>query len=143
MKKVIKLVFCILMVANVNAQKAIDSSLKTYDAVISFNSICCGTPSADFLKKFLNQYGKKNKIAPEAWLLGGCGREGEFKVLLSLSKMKNSKKVKFNKSLKVLIPNQNSKNKTLKPDIGSITLTTNFSKDIFTNCSAQLTEWKF
>ena len=131
------------MATNVNAQKAIDTSLKTYDIVISFNSICCGTPSADFLRSFLNQYTKKNKILPEAWLLGGCGREGEFKVLLSLSKMKTSKKVKFNKLLKELILNQNIKNKTLKPDSGSITLTNNFSKDILINCSAQLKEWKF
>lgn len=131
------------MVSNINARQKIDTSLRTYDVVISFNSICCGTPSADFLRDFLNQYANKNKIAPQAWLLGGCGREGEFKILLSLSKMKASKKVKFNKLLNELIPNQNSKNKTVKPSSGNINITCSPTENDFTNCTGTVAEWKF
>ena len=143
MKKLFTLVFCIILFSNISAQQKIDTSFKNYDVVISFNSICCGAPSAEFLRDFLNQYSNKNKITPQAWLLGGCGREGEFKILLSLAKLKASKKIKFNKAIKELIPTQNNKNKTVKPSSGNINITYNPSENDFSNCTGKITEWKY
>ena len=143
MHTVITFIFCVLMFSKVNAQQKTEARLKNYDLVISFNSICCGTPSSEFLRDFLNKYRKKNKIIPDAWLLPGCGREGEFKILLSLSKLKKCKKIKLNQAIKDLIPAQNSKNKTLKPSTGNINIAYNLSGDNITNCSGQIMEWKF
>lgn len=75
--------------------------------------------------------------------LGGCGREGEFKILVSLSKLKAAKKVKFKKALQKNILLQNSKNKSNKPSSGNINLDLSPEQRDFSNCLGELTEWKY
>ena len=143
MKILIKVLFFLLLISNVSAQQKLDSDPNVYDAIISFNSICCGTPSSSFLSTFLHDYSKKNNVVLKAWHLGGCGREGEFKILVSLSKFKKFKKIKFKKSLQNLIPDQNKKNKTLKPSSGNINIEYNLPLSNDENCLEKLSEWKF
>ena len=142
--KIFKYILVLLLIINsINAQQKSDSFPKTYDAIISFNSICCGTPSSDFLSSFLKDFNKKNKVALNAWHVGGCGREGEFKIIISASKLKKIKKIKFKKALQNLIANQNNKNKTLKPSSGNINIEYNIPLNNEENCLEKLSEWKF
>ena len=143
MKILIKVLFFLLMINNVSAQSQNESISKVYDAIVSFNSICCGTPSAAFLSTFLRDYSKKYKVVLKAWHVGGCGREGEFKILVSLSKLKKIKKIKFKKSLQNLIPDQNKKNKMLKPSSGNINIQYDSSLSNEENCLEKLSEWEF
>ena len=142
MKIIIQLALFLIITSALKSQQK-DDTLKKYDAVISFNSICCGTPSADFLRTFCKEFSNKNKVDFQVWQLGGCGREGEFKILICLSKLKASKKVKFKKALKKNILLQNSKNKTLKPSSGNINPDFYPQPSNFSNCSGEMTEWKY
>ena len=142
MKIILQLFLFLIIAPAAKSQQKNNSSLK-YDAVISFNSICCGTPSADFLRIFCKEFSKKNKVDLQIWQLGGCGREGEFKILVSLIKLKPAKKVKFERLLQKNISLQNSKNKSDKPSSGNINLNLAPEEKNFSNCSEKLTEWKY
>ena len=143
MKVLCKIFFFLILINTVSAQQKPETSPKIYDAIISFNSICCGTPSSDFLSVFLQDFNKKYKALLKAWHIGSCGREGEFKILIAASKLKKSKKVRFIKALQNLIPYQNNKNKTLKPSSGNINIEYNIPLSNIENCSETLTEWNF
>jgi hypothetical protein len=118
------------------------SRVEKYDAVVSFGSMCCGPASDDFLKSFTQQFNKKNKVTIQAWQITGCGREGEFKILFSVAKLKTAAKKKFLASLKKLVPDQNDKNKKLKASSGTVSLDYNFPKTELPNCRGELIKWK-
>lgn len=124
----------------VNAQP-ISGKTEKYDVVVSFGSICCGTVSDDFLVDFIKQVDCKNKVTIQAWQLGGCGREGEFKILFLLNKLNPSAKKKLITGLKKLVPEQNNKNKKAKASSGPINLDFDFPAKQLENCSGQLTKW--
>ena len=69
-----------------------------------------------------------------------CGREGEYKILLSFATLKESEKLKLNEELKNLIDEQNKKNKVVNASSGSISISTNPATANFENCRGQLKE---
>lgn len=76
---------------------------------ISYNSICCGTPSTDPVMKFISQFQKKNKIKSiETFKQSGLGREGEFKLYVGIDQLSKKQKVSFIKGLQSAIELQNS-----------------------------------
>jgi hypothetical protein len=125
------------------AQTKTNQPAVRYDAAVHFNSICCGPPDNAFLKKFLNQFAKTNKARPKAWLLGGCGREGEFKILLSYAGISASNKKKLITGLDSLVTKQNSANKTANNSSGNIELQQNPTADDLQGCRTAVTAWKY
>ena len=138
MKVALQLLASIMFFASANAQLTTPATLEKYDVVISFNSMCCGTASNDFLKEFITNFNAKNKVALNVWQLTGCGREGESKVVISTGSIKKSVKTKLMKSLKTLIPQQNEKNKAIKASIGNIDLEYGIAANTITNCRGHL-----
>lgn len=112
-----------------------------YDLVVSFNSICCGPASNEFLHNFIDSFNKKNKVIVPAWQLGGCGREGESKILISITNLKKATAIKFLKNIKKLIPAQNTKNKTINASSGEIALEQNIQRKDINNCRGALTSF--
>ncbi len=112
-----------------------------YDVVISFNSICCGAPSDDFLKDFVAKCIKVYNTGIEGWQTGACGREGEYKILLSAAKLNKAKKLKFMDSLKKIIEQRNGSNKNANASTGSITIDYNLSAESIQNCRGQIVPW--
>jgi hypothetical protein len=104
--------------------------------------MCCGPVSDDFLKNFIQQFNRKNKVTIQAWQITGCGREGEFKILFSLTKLNRTAKNKFLNCLKKLVPEQNDKNKKLKASSGTVSIDYNFPKTELPNCRGELIKWK-
>ncbi|SUX45215.1 hypothetical protein [Chryseobacterium indoltheticum] len=73
---------------------------------ISYNSICCGTPSTAPVMNYINSFqGKKNKL--EIYRQSRLGREGEFKLFIGTDALSKSKKTKFIKGLEAAINSQN------------------------------------
>lgn len=138
----ITFLFFMLITFKANANTIINTPSVNYDVVVSFGSMCCGTASDDFLKNFVKEFNAKNKVVINAMQLGGCGREGEYKILFSLEKLKEAKKVKFLAALKKLIPEQNKKNKTEKASSGTISLEFDLTSNKLENCRGELTKWK-
>lgn len=61
-----------------------------YKIIVEFNSVCCGPPSDDFLKKYVNDFQTKNKVRISAHSFSRCGLEGEYGVGFTLSELNNS-----------------------------------------------------
>ena len=137
-KIALQLLASIMFFAGTYAQLTTPVTPEKYDVVISFNSMCCGTASNDFLKEFITNFNAKNKVALNVWQMSGCGREGESKVIILSAGIKKTVKTKLMKSLKTLIPQQNEKNKAIKASIGNIDLEYGIAANTITNCRGQL-----
>lgn len=73
---------------------------------ISYNSICCGTPSSTPVMNYINNFqGKKNTL--EIYRQSHLGREGEYKLFIGIDALSKSKKAKFIKGLEAAINSQN------------------------------------
>lgn len=140
MKYGISFLFYILVSISVYGQATTNKLLK-YDVVVSFGSMCCGTASDDFLKDYIKKFNCKNKVTVKAWLLGGCGREGEFKILFALSNLKEVKKTLLTTELKKLIPEQNKKNKASNASSGPIGIDYDLPSSRLENCREPLANW--
>jgi hypothetical protein len=134
---------CIFFQICANAQTGASPLPVKYDVVVSFGSMCCGTASDDFLKNYFKKVCYKNKTLVKAWILAGCGREGEFKIVFSLSGLKEIKKAKLKAELKKLIPEQNKKNKAFKASSGPVSIAYDLTAGNTENCSQPPADWKF
>lgn len=75
---------------------------------ISYNSICCGTPSTDPVINYISVFQKKNKTKPfEIFRQPGLGREGEFKLFVGTDQLSPKMKAKFTSGLQNIINSQN------------------------------------
>ncbi len=124
------------------AQNKTAAAPAKYDVAISFNSICCGPPSSDFLKDFIKKFNKENKLTLKTLIAGGCGREGEFSILFSLTGVKVKAKAKFMTAIKTLVPQQQAKNKTANNSSGNMELSYNVTTADFSNCRSGITKWQ-
>lgn len=125
------------------AQPNNDTLPTKYDVALHFNSMCCGAPSNTFLKTFLKQFNKTNKVTVKAYLVGGCGREGEFKILLSYAGLSAKIKTKLKSELNKLVAKQNTSNKAANNSSGNIDLQYNPVADDWQGCRNPLTSWKY
>lgn len=81
---------------------------------IGYHSMCCGTPSADPVMNYVNQFTKKNKVKNfEVYRQSGLGREGEFNLYVGTDGFSKTQKSKFISGLKEVI---NSQNRARKPN---------------------------
>jgi hypothetical protein len=143
MKFGIILLFGLLQNIAINAQNTAAGTPAKFDVIVSFGSVCCGTSSDDFLKDYIKTYTSKNKETMIALKVGGCGKEGEFKILFSLVKLDDSKKMNFISKLKKLIAEQNEKNKTANASSGPISLDCDLPISQFEYCREQPSKWKW
>jgi hypothetical protein len=142
MKKYVLLLGVLITGIAAVAQDKTAAAPAKYDAAVSFNSICCGPPSADFLKTFVKKFNKDNKVVLNASMAGGCGREGEFSILFSLTGLKAKPKAKFMAAIKTLIPQQEAKNKAANNSIGNMSLSYNVTAADFSNCRSGIVKWE-
>lgn len=81
---------------------------------IGYHSMCCGTPSADPVMNYVNQFKKKNKVKNfEFYRQSGLGREGEFNLYVGTDGFSKTQKSKFISGLRAVVDSQN---RTRKPN---------------------------
>ncbi len=127
-------------IKNVNIPGSTVTDSTAYPLAVSFNSICCGTASSDFLKSFLKLFNQKNKTDIAADIAAGCGREGEFVVLFKLPKTERVN-TKFETELKALVEKTNAQNKKANNSSGSIALLQTTHTSDYKNCRLGITPW--
>lgn len=111
-----------------------------FEAGVAFNSICCGPPDDAFLQKFYRASKKcYNTIA--AYKAGGCGREGEFRILFKLSGMKTTDRKKFLKELKELVLRQDKANKAKNSSSGSVEMLQFIKRSDLSYCGSGISKW--
>ena len=92
-----------------------------YPVAVSFGSICCGTPSPDFLKKFVVGFNRRNDSDISADIAAGCGREGEFVVLFKIPNIETLQR-NFEDELRVLLEKTDAQNKKENSSSGGLAL---------------------
>jgi len=80
---------------------AIAQKNTVYPVVVSFNSLCCGVPSNEPVKKLVQRFKKQYKIKKVTVdSIGPMGREGEYYLAFSLKEFSKAQKVLFIQQLK-------------------------------------------
>lgn len=142
MKQYLFLISALLLTVSAAAPKN-NGALPQYDAVLSFNSMCCGPPTNDFLKSFLTQFNKANKVKVKARLLGGCGKEGEYVIVLSFAGLTAKTKPKLTAQLNALVSKQNTANRAANNVSGNIDIQYNVPPNQLAGCRIPVTDWKY
>lgn len=117
-----------------------NSESMDYPLAVSFGSICCGTPSSDFLKNFVQGFNQKYRSKISADIAAGCGREGEFVILFKVPE-DESLHQKFEKELKVLVEKTDAQNKKSNASSGGLELLQNAGAADYKNCRLGIKAW--
>lgn len=77
-------------------------------AVISYSSICCGTPTSKPVMDYLKQFEDSNRLNTfEVITQTGLGKEGEHNFYIGIDALDKGQKSKFFKGLQSVIDSQN------------------------------------
>ncbi len=140
MKQILTIIIATLFTTLIHAQTKIKTP-STFDVVVSFGSICCGTASDDFLKTFIKKFNKTHKVKIPSYKASGCGKEGEYKIMFSTVKLKPALNKKFLCDLKFLTEKQDAKNKAKDSSSGTINLDYNAVLDDVRYCRGGIARW--
>ena len=113
-----------------------------FDVAVSFGSMAGGPSSDLFLKNFSKKFAKKYSVSIIGYKASGCGREGEFNILYSLTTLKSAVKKKFLAEIKTAVVAEEKKNKAKDENSGNITVEYNKTKDDFSFCRDGIKIWK-
>ncbi len=111
-----------------------------YPLAVSFNSICCGTASADFLKSFVISFNQRTSTSIAADIAAACGKEGEFVVLFKMPDNENVHQ-KFKTELEFLVEKTDAQNKKANSSSGGIAVLLNASTADYKHCRLGITPW--
>lgn len=116
---------------------------KIYPVAVSFGSICCGTPSDDFLKTFASGFNKKNSVKVTADIAAGCGKEGEFVILFNLPDNQTAINKNFITELEKTVKETDEKNKIANSSSGGMQVLYNIKTAEYSYCRLGIKKWVF
>lgn len=115
---------------------------KIYPVVVSFGSVCCGTASDEFLKDFIKTYNKNHSTSINADIAAGCGREGEFVILINIPE-NNTEKMVFIAELEKIVLENDTKNKSGNSSSGGIEIIKDSKDSDYLHCRQGIKKWNF
>lgn len=116
-------------------------SVSTNKIALYFGSMCCGTIGDEFLKEWLIKFNQDEKTAITADRYSGCGKEGEYIIVIYKNGFNSSKEAKFNIGLEKLIDEEVKKRKAENSSIGSVELRQNPVVEEYTYCRLGSKKW--
>lgn len=112
-----------------------------YQFAVSFGSKCCGTASDNFLKEFLTKFNNENKNILKADIVKGCGREGEFIILIRFLKQDALLRSNLEQSLSDVIEKENQKKSAANDSSGYVTLIKDPQEQDYEFCRIPVATW--
>ncbi len=112
-----------------------------YPVGVVFGSICCGTASDDFLKEFIKAYNNKNSTEIHADIAAGCGREGEFVILINIPENKKTTTTSFIRELEKTVIEKDMQNKLSNSSSGGIEVIKDRKKSDYLHCRLGIKKW--
>lgn len=140
-KKTILILCCLGLAMSVMAGELAKVPSK-FDVIVSFGSMAGGPSSDVFLRSFIKQFSRKQGVSIVGYKAAGCGREGEYHILFSLTGLKSSVKRKFLSELNASVTAQETKNKARDENSGNISLDYHKNKSDFSYCRGGIKIWK-
>ncbi len=141
MKRITFILCCVYINVSLFAGTQVKVPSK-FDVIVSFGSMASGPSSDVFLKSFIKRFAKKHGVNMIGYKAAGCGREGEFNILFSLTGLKSSVKKKFLSELNASVVAQEKKNKQKDENSGNIILDYNKNKNDFSYCRESIKIWR-
>jgi hypothetical protein len=142
MKHYLTFIISLLFATSLNAQEKVPAITIKYDAIVEFNSMGTGTSSDSFLKEFIVRFNKRYSTLINAYRIEGCGREGEFNILFSLSSLVPGNRKKFITGLKVQVAAENKKTR-LGTGKGNIDILFDILARDVKKCRGSLSKWHY
>ena len=141
MKNILFILSFLISSCNSKVNTMQQNPITEYPVAVSFGSICCGTADPDFLKSFITNYNKENNSTMSADIMSGCGREGEFVILINPGQMNAGPLQAMINSLEKTVTATDSTNKRNNSSSGTLELLKNVKKDQFSFCRIALQKW--
>jgi hypothetical protein len=141
MKTIIILLSFFISSCNSKVNTMQQTPLTEYPVAVSFGSICCGTPDPAFLKTFISNYNRENNSNVTADIVAGCGREGEFVILINPGALEAGRLQSLINSLQEVVTATDSRNKAGNSSSGTLELLKNVKTDQFSFCRIALKKW--
>lgn len=108
---------------------------------IFFTSMAGGPAHDDFLRQWLNAYLQKNKLSLTATKYQGCGKEGEYIIVLSTTAISKIPQQQLKTDIEKCIQQQVEENKSKQPNAGPIHMELNIGKDSYDHCRLGGIKW--
>jgi hypothetical protein len=143
MKILLSLIGMMLLGAGCKTAAVAQNNDKAYAIGVSFNSICCGPPSDEFLKTLVKNFNRSEKVKITAGKIAGCGREGEYVILFNTEKLKASTRTRFIAELEKQVPLQEIRNKAANSSSGGVQVIKDVKNADFSHCRISLQNWAF
>lgn len=106
-----------------------------------FGSIAAGTIGDEFLKDWLLQFNKTEKAAVTADKFSGCGKEGEYIIVVHKNGFDNARETKFTTGLEALVTAEVKKRKAESSSSGYVEIRKNPVVEEYTYCRLGSQKW--
>ncbi|MFT3981323.1 MAG: hypothetical protein QM687_12685 [Ferruginibacter sp.] len=108
---------------------------------VFFGSMASGPADDTFLKEWISSYAKENKVTINGDVYRGCGKEGEYIIVLKTDGAGIKKPEDFKNRLEDLIKKQAAVNKKSNPSAGPISVQYNVTADQYEYCRLGSKKW--
>lgn len=108
---------------------------------IRFGSMASGPIGDDFLKKWLVKFKNEEKVELTADKFSGCGKEGEYIIIINKASFGADKDKKFNNGLERLVEEEIKRTKAENSSSGSVEIRQNPSTDEYSYCRLGSKKW--
>jgi hypothetical protein len=108
---------------------------------VSFGSLASGPIGDDFLKTWLQKFIREEKVAVTAEKFSGCGKEGEYIIVISKTNFSNAMDEKFSSGLEKLVADEIKRTKAISSSSGSVNITYNPDISEYSYCRLGSKKW--
>lgn len=108
---------------------------------VRFGSMASGPIGDEFLKTWLLRFKKDEKVEFTADKFSGCGKEGEYIIIINKTSFGADKDKKFNSGLERLVEAEIKRTKAENPSSGSVEIRQNPSPDEYSYCRLGSKKW--
>ncbi|RYY49058.1 MAG: hypothetical protein EOO06_08255 [Chitinophagaceae bacterium] len=106
-----------------------------------FGSMASGPIGDEFLKTWLKQFIKNEKVNITADKYGGCGKEGEYIIVINKSNFSADTETKFMKNLEKLVSDEMRRTKAENSSAGPIEIRKEPAVEDYTYCRLGSSKW--
>jgi hypothetical protein len=108
---------------------------------VHFGSIASGPIGDEFLKTWLLQFIREEKVAITAEKFSGCGKEGEYIIIINKNNFNKAIDEKFTSGLEKLVEDEVKRTKAINSSSGSVNITNDPNIEEYSYCRLGSKKW--
>lgn len=108
---------------------------------VSFGSLASGPIGDDFLKTWLEKFIREEKAVVTAEKFSGCGKEGEYIIVINKNNFSKATDDKFNSGLEKLVADEIKRTRAISSSSGSVNIDYNPNVQEYSYCRMGSKKW--